>query len=92
MKKSRKVMIDAMKHELETNFREEYAAGKVYLMAASSSTDEVTEEWVNQIKESFPGMEVMCDKLSFGLSCHIGPMDWESDAPVSQCKKLLRRR
>lgn len=73
MKKSRKVMIDAMKHELETNFREEYAAGKVYLMAASSSTDEVTEEWVNQIKESFPGMEVMCDKLSFGLSCHIGP-------------------
>lgn len=70
---TRKVMIDAMKHELETNFREEYAAGKVYLMAASSSTDEVTEEWVNQIKESFPGMEVMCDKLSFGLSCHIGP-------------------
>ena len=67
------VMIDAMKHELETNFREEYAAGKVYLMAASSSTDEATEEWVNQIKESFPGMEVMCDKLSFGLSCHIGP-------------------
>ena len=62
-----------MKHELETNFREEYAAGKVYLMAASSSTDEATEEWVNQIKESFPGMEVMCDKLSFGLSCHIGP-------------------
>ena len=35
--------------------------GKVYLMAASSSTDEVTEEWVNQIKESFPGMEVMCE-------------------------------
>ena len=73
MKKSCKVMIDAMKEELETNFREEYKAGKVYLMAASSSTDEVTEEWVGQIKESFPGMEVMCDKLSFGLSCHIGP-------------------
>ena len=73
MKKSCKVMIDAMKEELETNFREEYKAGKVYLMAASSSTDEVTEEWVEQIKESFPGMEVMCDKRSFGLSCHIGP-------------------
>lgn len=28
MKKSRKVMIDAMKHELETNFREEYEAVK----------------------------------------------------------------
>ena len=73
MKKARKVMIDAMKHELETNFREEYEAGNVYLMAASSSTDEVTAEWMAQIKESFPGMDVMCDKLSFGLSCHIGP-------------------
>ena len=73
LKKSRKVMIDAMKEELETNFAKEYAAGEVYLMAASSSNDEVTEEWVNQIRESFPGMEVMCDKLSFGLSCHIGP-------------------
>ena len=70
LKKSRKVMIDAMKEELETNFAKEYAAGEVYLMAASSSNDEVTEEWVNQIRESFPGMEVMCDKLSFGLSCH----------------------
>lgn len=73
MKKARKVMIDAIKHELETNFREEYEAGNVYLMAASSSTDEVTAEWMAQIKESFPGMDVMCDKLSFGLSCHIGP-------------------
>ena len=43
MKKARKVMIEAMKHELETNFREEYEAGNVYLMAASSSTDEITE-------------------------------------------------
>ena len=73
MKKARKVMIDAMKHELETNFREEYEAGNVYLMAASSSTDEVTAEWMAQIKESFPGMDVMCDDLSLGLSCHIGP-------------------
>ena len=72
LKKSRKVMIDAMKEELETNFAKEYAAGEVYLMAASSSNDEVTEEWVNQIRESFPGMEVMCDKLSFGLPYRSG--------------------
>ena len=31
------------------------------------------EEWIRQIKESFPGMDVMCDNLSLGLSCHIGP-------------------
>ena len=68
-----KAMIDAMKNELETTFHDAYKAGKVYLMAASSSSEEVTKEWVEQIKEAFPGMEVMSDYLSFGLSCHIGP-------------------
>lgn len=42
-------------------------------MAASSSTSEVTADWISQIRESFPGMDVMCDDLSLGLSCHIGP-------------------
>lgn len=32
--KSRKAMIDAMHRELETTFKKEYDAGKVYLMAA----------------------------------------------------------
>ncbi len=73
IKKSRKAMLDAMHNELETTFKKEYEAGKIYLMAASSSTSEVTADWISQIRESFPGMEVMCDKLSFGLSCHIGP-------------------
>ena len=43
MKKSRKAMIDAMKNELETTFHDAYKAGKVYLMAASSSSEE--EVW-----------------------------------------------
>lgn len=73
MKKSRKVMIEAMKQELETTFHDAYKEGKVYLMAASSCSEEVTKEWIKQIKEAFPGMEVMSDYLSFGLCCHIGP-------------------
>ena len=73
MKKSRKAMIDAMHRELETTFKKEYDAGKVYLMAASSSTAVITADWISQIRESFPGMDVMCDDLSLGLSCHIGP-------------------
>ena len=73
IKKSRKAMLDAMHNELETTFKKEYDAGKAYLMAASSSTAEVTADWISQIRESFPGMDVMCDDLSLGLSCHIGP-------------------
>lgn len=70
--KARKVMIEAMKQDLETTFREWYEKGEVYLLAASSSSKEVTNEWVQEIKEAFPGMEVMCDNLSLGVSCHIG--------------------
>lgn len=73
VKNARKAMIDAMKTELETNFKQAYEAGKVHLLAASSCVAEVTQDWVNQIKDNFPGMEVRCDELSCGLSCHIGP-------------------
>ena len=73
MSTARRGLRGAMNKEIETNFKEAYEAGKLYLMAASSSTAEVTEEWIRQIKESFPGMDVMCDNLSLGLSCHIGP-------------------
>lgn len=86
MKKSRKVMIDAMKHELETNFREEYAAGKVYLMAASSSTDEATEEWVSQIKENFREWKSCVTNFLSVFHVTLDRMDLVSDAPVSRCK------
>jgi len=73
IKNARKAMIDAMKTEFETTFKKAYDAGKVHLLAASSCVAEVTADWVKQIKENFPGMEVRCDELSCGLTCHIGP-------------------
>ncbi len=70
--KARRVMIEAMQHDLETAFKEWAEKGEVYLLAASSASPEVTEGWLQEIQEAFPGMEVMCDKLSLGVSCHIG--------------------
>lgn len=70
--KARKAMIEAVKHDLETTFREYQEKGEVYLLAASSSSKEVTEEWKKEIQEAFPGMEILCDDLSMGVSCHIG--------------------
>lgn len=70
--RARKAMIEAMQHDLETTFREWQERGEVYLLAASSSSQEVTEEWLKEIEEAFPGMEIMCDNLSMGVSCHIG--------------------
>ena len=72
MKKAKKEMIEAMQHDLNTSFREYYENKEVYLMAASSADEQTTQEWVEEIKEAFPGMEVMCDYLTLGISCHTG--------------------
>ncbi len=71
--KARKLMIDAMRSDLEGKFLDWSRRGAVYLLAASSASLEVTESWLHQIREAFPGMDVLCDNLSLGVSCHIGP-------------------
>ena len=71
--KARKTMIEAMKHEIETRFQEAYEAGAVHILAASSASEAETESWVKEIEAAFPGKQVMCDPLSLGVSCHIGP-------------------
>ena len=40
---------------------------------SSGADDETTQRWVQDIKEAFPGHEVMCDYLSFGVTYHTGP-------------------
>lgn len=72
MKKARKEMIDAVKHDFQTRFRDYYDKDEIYLLAASSADEQTTKEWVAEIQAAFPNMEVLCDKLSLGLSCHIG--------------------
>lgn len=66
-------MIAALKEDLTTRFKEWYDRDEVYILAASSADENVTAEWLEEIKEAFPGKEVMCDNLSMGVSCHIGP-------------------
>lgn len=72
MKKARVAMIEAMKRTFETRFAEEYKNGEVYLLAASSASDEERDSWVAQIQEAFPGMDILYDDLSLGICCHIG--------------------
>lgn len=72
MKKARREMLEAMKQELQTTFREYYDKKEVYLLAASSADEITTREWIEEIQDFFPEMDVLCDQLSMGLSCHIG--------------------
>ncbi len=70
--KARKTMIEAMEKEMETRFKEAKEAGAIHLLAASSASDQETENWVREIEAAFPGMTVMCDPLTLGVSCHTG--------------------
>lgn len=72
MAKAKKVMLEAMHEDMEGQFREWAERGELYLMVATSASKEETREWVDEIQKSFPGMKVLCDDLSLGVSCHIG--------------------
>lgn len=72
MKKAKSEMIAAMKEQLETTFREYNERGEVYMLAASSADETTTNEWIEEIRKNFPGMDVLCDDLSLGICCHVG--------------------
>lgn len=72
MKKARREMLEAMKHDFETTFCEHYNNKEVYLLAASSADERTTQEWITEMQTFFPDMEILNDKLSLGLSCHAG--------------------
>lgn len=73
MKKAKKEMLEALQSDIENSFREYYDKGEIYLLAASSADEETTNAWVKEIKDFFPGMEVLSGNLSLGVCCHTGP-------------------
>ncbi len=72
MKAAKREMLAAIHHELEQNYAEELARGEVHLLAATSAAPEVTAAWVEEIKEAFPGMEVLSGNLALSICCHTG--------------------
>ena len=70
---AKRAMIEAMRRDLETVYAEQLSRGEVYLLSASSASDQVTDAWVKEIEAAFPGMEVLSDNLTLGICCHIGP-------------------
>lgn len=70
-KKARRMMIEQIKTDIETKFAE-YPDEDIRILAATSADEETTAKWIEQIKEAFPGKDVLCDNLSLGISCHTG--------------------
>ncbi|QDW73954.1 DegV family protein [Lachnospiraceae bacterium KGMB03038] len=69
IKSAKKTMLDAM----DKDIHERFAGKEVHLEGAYTCSEEEAMEWKREIEERFPGYDVVMDKLSLSVSCHIGP-------------------
>lgn len=71
-KAARRVMIEAIKKDLETRFADAWASGDVHMMLAYSGNPEEAEDWKAELGAEFPGVDFVMNPLSLSVSCHIG--------------------
>ena len=72
MNKACDIMLESIREDLSTRFQAAHARGDVFLLAAGSADTPTTARWLKQIEAAFPGMPVLYDDLSMGVSCHTG--------------------
>ena len=67
-------MIEAIKKDLETKFKDEYKSGKMTLQVAHTQNFATAMKFKTEIEEAFPNVELtFVDSLSLSVACHIGP-------------------
>lgn len=67
-------MINAVKKDIETRFKDLKSEGKLVLAIAHTENFAEAEIFKNEIAEQFPDLEITTiDPLSLSVSCHIGP-------------------
>ena len=67
-------MINAIKKDLETRFKDQVAAGKMQLAIAHTENFEEAKKFKEEMNDAIPNLEVKyVDPLSLSVSCHIGP-------------------
>ena len=71
---AKKKMIEKIKEELETEFKEEYEKGKMYLSIAHTQNEAEALKFKEEVLSAIPNIEVhYVSPLSLSVSCHIGP-------------------
>lgn len=73
MKAARKVMIEAIKKDFETKYKDCNPLTDIHLALAYTCGKEELAEWRSEVEAAFPGMPLVIDPLSLSVSCHIGP-------------------
>lgn len=68
------VMLNAMKKDFDTRFKDIVESGKMTISVAHTENAEEAEKFKQEVIETFPYAEFkFVDPLSLSVSCHIGP-------------------
>ena len=71
---AKKKMIAKIKQELETEFKEEYEAGKMTISIAHTNNEAEAKKFKAEVLKEIPNVKFgYIDPLSLSVSCHIGP-------------------
>lgn len=73
MKKGKHKMLEAVKQDLETRFKDVEMSRVVVGAAGSGLSEEEAQEWTATLKEAFPEAAVYYNPLSFSIGSHTGP-------------------
>ena len=85
LKQAKETITNALRHDLNTRFKEYAARGEIALMVAHTANDAEAEIFLKELQEAFPNLPcTFCDPLSLSVSCHIGP-----GALAAACARIL---
>ena len=73
IKKCKQKMVEALKNDRETRFKDTDDRHILIGAAGSNLTEEEAAEWKQMLVDAFPNSYVYYDSLSFSIGCHIGP-------------------
>lgn len=73
VKQGKKVMLEALKKDVETRFKALYDEGKLQIAIAHTENYEAAEELKKEVMDLFKVDNVYSDPLSLSVACHIGP-------------------
>lgn len=77
------IMITAIRNDMETRFGGA-GADNIWLEVAYSKNVDAAKQFIEELKEEFPGFDMIYNPLSLSVACHIGP----GALAVACCKKI----
>lgn len=77
------VMITAIRNDMETRFGGA-RADNIWLEVAYTKNADTAIQFMEELKEEFPGFDIIYNPLSLSVACHIGP----GALAVACCKKI----